>query len=115
MSVTAKVVVEIQFSRERMPKTFLEGILKDLGRKREEFVKPFRLTDPDVKCRIYYEDFTVPQVSVRDLIPRPDLMGVLRRGKARIFKPSEQNNGIDSKKEGDNSHLQSKDEAIRGD
>jgi len=95
MSITAKVIVEIQFSRERMPKTFLEGIIKDLGSKREEFIKSYRLTDPDVKCKIYYEDFTVPQVSVKDLIPKPNLIGVLRRG-ARIFKPSEQNNGIDS-------------------
>lgn len=82
-----------------MPKTFLEGIIKDLGNRREEFISQYRLTDPDVKCKIYYEDFTVPQVSVRDLIPKPKLIGILRRG-ARIFKPSEQNNGIDSEATG---------------
>lgn len=97
MTVTARVIVEIQFSRERMPKSFLDGIIKDFGNKREEFIKPFKLTDPDVKCKIYYEDFTVPQISVRDLIPKPNLIGVLRRGTARIFKPSEQNNDIDSR------------------
>jgi hypothetical protein len=97
MTVTARVIVEIQFSRDRMPKTFLEGIIKDLGNRREEFIQPFKLTDPDVKCKIYYEDFTVPQVSVRDLIPRTNIMKVLRKGTGRIFKPSEQNNDIDSK------------------
>jgi hypothetical protein len=95
MSVTAKVIVEIQFSRERMPKTFLEGIIKDLGNRREEFISPYRLTDPDVKCKIFYEDYTVPHVSVRDLLPIPNLINVLRRGTIRIFKSTEQN--IDSK------------------
>jgi len=90
MSVTAKVIIEIQFSRERMPKVFLESIIRDMGRKRDELLKPYRLTDPDVRCKIFYEDYTVPQVSTRDLIPRPNIMKVLRRGTARIFKPSEQ-------------------------
>jgi len=114
MSVTAKVVVEIQFSRERMPKTFLEGIIKDLGNKREEFISPYRLTDPDVKCKIYYEDFTVPQVSVRDLLPKPNIMNVLRKRTGRIFKPSEQNNAIDTEKEGDKIRLQSNIDATSG-
>lgn len=93
MSMTAKIVIEIQFSRARMPKSFLEGIIKDLGNKRDEFIKTYKLTDPDVRCKIFYEDYTVPQMSVTDLILKPNLMGVLRRGKARIFKPTEQNNG----------------------
>ena len=41
MAMTCKVVLEIQFSRSRMPKKFLEGIVKELASRK------LRLDMPD--------------------------------------------------------------------
>lgn len=90
--ITAKVVIELRFTRDRMPKSFLESIVKDISKYKDQLIAQYKLTDPDAYVQVHYEDYTVPEVRVIDLIPKPDFRRVFRRKKH--LKSPDKNKGV---------------------
>lgn len=66
---TAKVVIEIIFKKNRVPKHVLEDAVMKFSDMKDDFIGRFIDIDADVDCRVYFETYTgIPRVSIIDLV-----------------------------------------------
>jgi len=84
---TAKVVIEIIFKKNRVPKQILEDAVMKFSDMKDEFISRFIDIDADVDCRVYFETYTgVPKVSIIDLMNDSNLLRKIIGGRKRERK-----------------------------
>ena len=65
---TAKIVIELEFHIERVPKQVLEEMVMHFSGRETELCKPFLKYDPSLSCRVFYEDFAgKPQINLLEM------------------------------------------------
>lgn len=87
---TARVVIELSFHKGRIPKRALEEMVMYFSSLEDLLIEPFVKYDETLSTRVFYEDLSgVPQVSVLDVMPKPNIMKLFRLGRKNKEKKNE--------------------------
>jgi hypothetical protein len=79
---TAKVVIEIVFRKNRVPKQVLEEAVLHFSEMKDQFISHFMGLGVDVDCRVFFESYSgAPSVSLLDSVNESRLMRIFTGGR----------------------------------
>jgi len=81
---TAKVVIEIVFRKNRVPKQVLEEAVLHFSEMKDQFISRFMGLGADVDCRVFFESYSgAPSVSLLDSVNESRLIRIFTGGRKK--------------------------------
>lgn len=82
---TAKVVIEIIFKKNRVPKQVLEDAVMKFSDMKDDFIGRFMDIDADVDCRVFFETYSgTPKISIVDLMNDSRILRKITGGRKNV-------------------------------